>query len=258
MTKTTNNKPSLDPNKHKPLYVKSELIGFRHGFFSKLGGVSVGKFAGLNATARLGDDEAIVARNQAIALNELNFKPEQFAFINGLAHGSKVIDVSEKGAGMGFTGYDIIMTAAPRVVIGLAVADCLPIILASEQKQGVVAIAHGGWRGLHDQVVVKAVRAMQELYDVDPSSIKAAIGPGISLESYEFGPEAYDLFSPRYVEKIGKKPHVNTLLMAEDQLAEAGVRQIDVIPIDTFSDERFYSARREGTVSGRNLVIASL
>lgn len=238
-------------------YLNSPLIALRHGFFTSSGGVSTGQWSSLNVTTRFGDAADVVAKNRELALDQLNFAPEQLAFLDDLASGSKILDATAAAAGTDFNGYDVIMTAEPSIVIGLSVADCLPIILASEQE-AVVAIAHVGWRGLVDQVLAKTVVAMTENHCATPANIKAVIGPGIDVAHYAFGKEAHNLFDERYIQIIDKQPHINLKLLAQDQLAEVGISQIADLNIDSYSDSRFYSARRSGRATGRNLVVVSL
>lgn len=245
-------------NDRRATYEKGESLALRHAFFTRENGFSANKdYSGLNVTTRVGDDKNNVLANRALALRELNFKTNQLAYLDELAHESRVLDATGAAGGMDFNGYDIIMTADPTVVIGLSVADCLPVILASEE-QGVVAIAHAGWRGLKDQVVAKAVEAMAEVHGAKVENIKAIIGPGISLENFEFGDDAVEIFDERYIKMFGSKPHIDLSLMAEDQLAEIGVRQIENLKIDTFEDRRFYSVRHDGSTTGRHLVVVSL
>ncbi|HLH29402.1 MAG TPA: polyphenol oxidase family protein, partial [Acidimicrobiales bacterium] len=62
------------------------------------------------------------------------------------------------------------------------VADCAPLALAS--PEGVVAVAHAGWRGLLAGVVEAAVGAMASL---GATSVEGALGPCIHPCCYEFG-----------------------------------------------------------------------
>ena len=61
-------------------------------------------------------------------------------------------------------------------------ADCAPIALAA--PEGIVAVAHGGWRGLLDGVLQEVGDAMRRS---GASRIHAAVGPCIHPCCYEFG-----------------------------------------------------------------------
>src|SRR5215469_6455241 len=51
--------------------------GIRHGFFTRQGGLSSGAFESLNCGFGSGDTAEIVARNRAIAMEQLGFSPDR-------------------------------------------------------------------------------------------------------------------------------------------------------------------------------------
>ncbi len=238
-------------------FISSKSIPFRHGFFTREGGVSKPPFKSLNVTTRGGDSAESVAENRKRALAALKLKPENLAFLDHLEHADRILAVSAAAKGLDFDGYDAIMTNQADVVIAISVADCAVVLLVSE-KDGVIGLAHSGWRGTYADVVPKLVEAMGEEYGVDPANLKAVIGPSIAQESYEVGQDVAGQFDDRYVEKTEKSCHLDLKLAIEDQLIESGVRDVDTIKIDTFSDERFFSYRRENGDTGRFLVVATL
>ena len=79
------------------------------------------------------------------------------------------------------------VTAIPGSVLAVHVADCAPIALVS--TQGVVGVAHAGWRGVAAGVVGETVAAMRAL---GARSIEAELGPCIGPECYEFGARDLD------------------------------------------------------------------
>ena len=238
-------------------YISSKNISFRHGFFMRSGGVSDSPLDSLNVTVRVGDTRENVIENRRRALAALNLDPANLAFVDELDHADRIIAVTEAARGMDFDGYDAIMTDRAGVVIGLSVADCAAIILVSE-SDGVAAVVHSGWRGTHSYIVAKVVEAMREEYGVEPANIQAVIGPSVSVKTYEVSSDIAEKFNDRYVESREGKMYLNLKLAIEDQLTESGVKAIEIIPIDTIEDERFFSYRRENGNTGRFLAIASL
>jgi YfiH family protein len=158
---------------------------------------------------------------------------------------------------MDFDHYDAIMTNQSSVILGVSSADC-PVILLVSESAPAIALVHSGWRGTIVNIVPKTVQAMVEEYGVDPASLKAVIGPYIHAENYEVGPEVAAQFEERYVRNEKNRLFLDLGLCIEDQLVEAGVQQIDNLHIDTFSDNRFYSHRRDKGKTGRFLSVASL
>ncbi len=238
-------------------YLTSKVIPFRHGFFTRLGGVSKKPFDSLNVTTRVGDSEKNVATNRRRALSALNLDVKNLAFIDEMPHGDKILAVTEAAKGLDFNDYDAIMTNQADIVLGMSVADCAVIVITSE-KDSVLGMAHSGWRGTYANIVPKLVEAMVEEYGVEPADLVAAIGPTVTVETYEVGKEVADNFDERYVEKRDGSLYLNLPLAIEDQLVESGVRTVDNVNVDTINDERFYSFRRENGETGRFLVVATL
>jgi hypothetical protein len=65
-------------------------------------------------------------------------------------------------------------------VAAILTADCLPILLASEDKSTVCAV-HAGWRGLATNIIEKSIYAM----GIARNNIQAWIGPCIHKSSFE-------------------------------------------------------------------------
>jgi copper oxidase (laccase) domain-containing protein len=74
------------------------------------------------------------------------------------------------------------VTARPGVALGVFTADCAPVVLAS--PEGILGLAHCGWRGLVAGIVEHTVEAMRGL---GATTVQAALGPCIRAGCYEFG-----------------------------------------------------------------------
>ena len=163
-------------------------------------------------------------------------------------------------------GVDAVMTDIPQVVLGISTADCIPVVVYDPEHHAASAI-HAGWKGTVLRIVEKAIDEMAKNFDTKPERCTAAIGPGISQESFEVGTEVLDQFckagfqmddvtlwmpNTRVGEQPPMKPHIDLKEVNRLQLVGKGIKEqnITVSPIDTFTDERFFSARREqkGTV----------
>jgi polyphenol oxidase len=130
-------------------------------------------------------------------------------------------------------------TPLADVAPAVLVADCLPIALAGED---VVAMLHGGWRGLAAGIVEEGVRAARELGAGGPLS--AAIGPGARGCCYEVGPEVHAVFGTA-------GPTLDLATIATERLRAAGVEAIADTGVCTICDEQWFSHRREGAAAGR-------
>jgi YfiH family protein len=104
-------------------------------------------------------------------------------------HGGRVIHVRRPGDGAGEEA-DGAVTAHLGAALAVFTADCAPVALAS--PQGVIGVAHAGWRGLLAGVIEHTVAAMR---DLGALTVWAGLGPCIHVECYEFGPADLSLAS---------------------------------------------------------------
>ena len=182
-------------------------------------------------------------------------------------HGYKVGIVDREGMTReDFEGYDALITNLP-IAIGVRTADCIPVLLYDPVHRAVGAV-HAGWRGTVQRVCQKAIFKMQMLYKSEPSDIVAVIGPGISRKFFQVGAEVVGIFKdngfpidqiyswdgPRQENMLGGH-HIDLFEANRFLLLEAGLKEenIHVSGLCTYSDERFFSARREGEQCGRNI-----
>jgi len=88
---------------------------------------------------------------------------------------------------------DALVSSATGVALVVVTADCAPVMFSSDA--GVIAAAHGGWRGLHEGVVAATVTAMRAR---GARTITAALGPCIRPCCYEFGPADLETMARRF------------------------------------------------------------
>ena len=155
-------------------------------------------------------------------------------------------------------GIDAVVSDVRNVCLGISTADCIPVLVYDKAHHCAAAI-HAGWRGTVVRIVEKAIQKMQELYATVPEQCEAVIGPGISQQSFEVGWEVYKAFEeagfPMQDVTVempssdgnGTRPHLDLKEINRLQLLSAGIlpENISVSTIDTYTDTRFFSARRE-------------
>jgi hypothetical protein len=226
------------------------LVGVRHGFFTRAGGVSEGEFASLNCGYSSGDDALRVETNRARALDRLGVPPASLCTVRQV-HGRNVVVAREPQPKRPTVEADALVADRSAITLGVLSADCAPVLLA-DPEAGVIGAAHAGWRGARAGVLEATVRAMVEL-GAAPERMAAAIGPCIAQASYEVGPEllrrftlddpaAADLFEP-----VAGSDRLRFDLKGYvlSRLAQAGIAARTALPHDTHADEaRFFSARR--------------
>ncbi|MEW6109338.1 MAG: peptidoglycan editing factor PgeF [Nitrospirota bacterium] len=73
---------------------------------------------------------------------------------------------------------DAVITREKGILIGIQIADCVPILLYEKEK-GVSGAVHAGWRGTAERIIEKTIRTIMEKFMSSPENILVAIGPGI-------------------------------------------------------------------------------
>ena len=165
-------------------------------------------------------------------------------------------------------GYDAFVTDLPGVAIGVRTADCVPVLLYDPVKR-VVAAVHAGWKGTVQHISQKALEVMALKYGTVFSDIKAVIGPAIGPDSFQVGLEVAEKFKAAGFpmddiwtfqgagdgRPMSGGHHIDLFKANRWLLEQAGLQpeNIQVFDIDTFTDNSFFSARREGAKCGRNI-----
>jgi polyphenol oxidase len=163
-------------------------------------------------------------------------------------HSHRVILVEEQQSpDVAAEEADGMVTASPRAVLSVTVADCLPIYLA-DRRTGAFGIVHSGWRGTG--IVTDAVRLLVDRFGSRPGEIAAVIGPGIGACCYTVPPERAMLFTQRYGASVAAAgPNGPRLDLREANvvlLRQAGVTEVTVITDCTSCSDRLGSFRRQG------------
>jgi YfiH family protein len=94
---------------------------------------------------------------------------------------------------------DALVSDAPKVLLGVKTADCVPILLADVKTRAFAAI-HAGWRGTVASIVPKTIAEMREKFGTNPRDLIAAIGPAASGRNYEVGGDVIELFQQNFPE----------------------------------------------------------
>jgi YfiH family protein len=230
-------------------YPVDALVTTRHG------GVSAGAYATLNLSFGVGDRPQDVLENRRRAVTALGAGLGDLVF-GKQVHGAvaRVAGRADRGAGAavadaGVGEADALVTVDPGTVLGVLVADCVPIVLYDPGAH-VLACVHAGWRGTVAGVTGAALDAMAAL-GTRPADVIAGIGPAIGPDRYQVGEDvavaARDCFgehAPLVLRPDGTGRWLFDLWSASRLLLrEAGVadRHIHVAAVPTGAD--FFSNR---------------
>lgn len=221
------------------------LAGVRHGFMTRLGGISTGAVSGLQCGFGAGDDENAVRTNRRMAVEAV--APGAVLAAPYQVHSPEAVIVSEPWPRDERPHADAVVTDRPGIILGIVTADCAPVLLA-DAEAGVIGAAHAGWRGAHGGVLENTLTAMAAL-GARRARISAAIGPTIAQRSYEVD----DSFRAQFDEEHGRffvpgregRWQFDLPAYVAARLVDAGVARIDDLARDTYAEpDRFYSFRR--------------
>lgn len=161
-------------------------------------------------------------------------------------HGAGVVRVSRPADGAG-TKADAAVTAEQGCALAVLTADCAPVALAS--REGVIGVAHAGWRGAAAGVIEATVAEMQAL---GATQIEAAIGPCIHAECYEFSPTELEAVSARLGDSVraataAGTPALDLRAAVRVALQRVGVETIGDVDVCTACSPDHFSwrARKE-------------
>lgn len=221
--------------------------GVRHGFFTRIGGVSTGIYAGLNTGTGSEDDAGNVRTNRGRVAGWMGVPPENLLSAWQI-HSADALVVREPFSER--PKVDAMVTDRPGLALGASSADCGPVLFADASAR-VIGAAHAGWKGAFTGILENTVAAMESI-GARRENIVAALGPSISAANYEVGPE--------FVERFVAASEANTAYFAPssnegrsmfdlprytiDRLSAAGVRAENLGRCTYAEADLFYSYRR--------------
>jgi len=143
---------------------------------------------------------------------------------------------------------DGIISDLKRTGLLIWTADCVPVLIAGD---GVVGVAHAGWRGCAAGIVPRLIRRFQIEYGVSIDKLNVALGPSIGPCHYPVGDEVIDALGAHSLpdQTWCDRPRVDLRSFLHLQIAACGLslRQITNVGGCTSCDPRFASYRRDGS-----------
>jgi hypothetical protein len=179
----------------------------RHGFSMRAGGVSsVYGEQSLNLGWTKQDEAANVAENRRRFLAVVARGPGKLLTLRQIHSG--LIRVVERDAGAlegrletvdgrAVLRGDGMMTDVPGVMLGVQVADCVPVLVADVRRRAVAAF-HAGWRGTLRRIVERGIGTMRLRYGSRPEDLIAVVGPSIGACCYSVGEEVRHEFESQF------------------------------------------------------------
>ena len=179
-----------------PLFKNTGIV--RHGFSTRLGGVSKGYYSSMNLSFERGDDPEAVRENFRRMGAAIGVSCEDMV-LSKQTHTTNVRIVTEEDRGKGilkerdYTDVDGLITDRPGICLVTSYADCVPLYFVDPVRK-VIGLSHSGWRGTVGKIGKHTVELMQETFGCRPEDILAAVGPSVCMDCYEVSEEVIDKF----------------------------------------------------------------
>ncbi|GAB3642711.1 peptidoglycan editing factor PgeF [Spirosoma arcticum] len=247
---------------HVPVYrIPSVFVPFNSliaAESTRHGGVSPAPFASLNVGINTDDDPANVEENRHRFFCGIGADAFGFASSHQV-HGTEVLNATQAGR---FDGYDALITNRPGLLVGVTVADCVPILIYDSEHRAVAAI-HAGWRGTVGGIVTKVLTAMHQQFGTLGAQCYAYVGTCIDETTFEVGEEVAGQFAAAFVQvdPHSQKRYANLKAANVRLLNGSGVpaAQIEVSGFSTVLNNRdYFSYRAEGGQTGRMLSVIGM
>ena len=225
--------------------------GVKYIITTRRGGFSPAPYNSLNLSYNVGDCIENVKKNRDLIFSLAPYPPR----FPKQVHGTKALNYVETEED---TPGDAVYTNIPKQPCGILVADCLPVIIASEEGNE-VAVAHAGWRGLSAGILEMTLAKFR----TTPERLEVFIGPGIGPNHFEVGDDVFTEFTKddsRYESAFAKvsaeKWLANLSLLAELRLRKLGVEKISKSVYCTYENSDLFFSYRRNTMTGRMAAIA--
>lgn len=183
-----------------PLIEKSNIV--KHGFSTRLGGVSEGVCSTMNLSFARGDREEAVQENFRRMAAALGVRMQDMVF-SKQTHTTNVRIVTEEDRGKGivkpldYEDVDGLVTNVPGLCLTTFYADCVPLFFVDPVHKA-VGLSHSGWRGTVGRIGEETVKTMTSEYGTNPGDVIAAVGPSICQDCYEVSEDVIDQFRANF------------------------------------------------------------
>lgn len=217
----------------------------KHGFSTRIGGVSDGMFSSMNLSIGNGP---VKDKNEKVLENYRRISRSIGIDVNSIVisqqvHKTSIRVVTDEDRGKGlliprdFEEIDGLITNVPGITLVTLYADCVPLYFVDRNKKA-IGLTHSGWRGTVAEIGRCTVEELHRQFGSEPEDIIAVIGPSICKECFEIDedvavefekafPKAYEI---KILEKLGNSSKYLCDLWAANRqiLIKAGLREENI------------------------------
>ena len=252
--------------------VLDEVPFIKHGFSTRMGGVSSGEFKSLNMSFGRGDPDENVTENYKRLCAAVGVDYDTLT-ASSQDHKTFVRRVTSEHRGIGIyrpkdmQSVDGLITNESKVALVTYFADCTPLLFV-DMKNRAIGSAHAGWRGTVGKIGAKVVERMGEEFGTRPEDLIVTIGPAIGKCCYEVDEPVARQFidlgldTEKFVfEKGGGKYMLDLLETNKQIIMSAGVPENNIVKSDVCtrcSSDLIWSHRATGGRRGGMCTILSV
>ena len=222
-----------------PLLEKTGIV--KHGFSTRIGGVSKEHLGTMNLSFSRGDAAEAVRENYRRMANALDVSYDSFVF-SQQTHTTnvRIVTADDRGKGilhpLDYQDVDGLITNVPGLCLSTFYADCVPLYFVDPVHRS-IGLSHSGWRGTVGRMGQVTLQRMTEEFGTDPSDVIAAIGPSICQDCYEVSEDVIEQFQSAfsqehwdelYYKKENGKYQLNLWKANEIVMLEAGVKKENI------------------------------
>ena len=181
------------------------IDGIKHGFSTRLGGVSKGIYESMNLSFTRGDSEEAVMENFNRISKAIGFSVSSIV-CSDQTHTNNVLKVGKEDCGNGvfrkkpYADVDGMITNEACVTLATFYADCVPLYIVDPVNKA-IGLSHSGWKGTVLKIGKVTIEEMVKEYGTNPSEVIVAIGPSICQDCYEVSEDVIDEFRESFSEK---------------------------------------------------------
>lgn len=218
-------------------FEKTDLV--KHGFSTRLGGVSTGNLNSLNLGVKKKDTRENILNNYKIFTKSLGINIENLVLTHQV-HKDNIMEVDEEDRGKGLTretdivDTDGFITNKRKVALVTFYADCVPLFFLDPVNKA-IGLTHAGWKGTVSKIGQKTLKKMIKTYGTNPNDILIGIGPSIGKCCFEVGEEVIEVINEKFAnakdyfyKKDNGKFMLDLWALNKDQFIEMGVLEENI------------------------------
>ena len=200
------------------------------------------------------DEGRNVKEHRLLLAKVLNIDNSRFTYVHQ-HHSDILMEVTTNDIGKGRDSFedglycDALYTKEKGIPLCIFHADCVPIFFIDETRN-IVGIIHAGFKGTMKHIAYKAIKQLIEKENLNKEDLKFYIGPFRIPNSFMVDEDTKATINEAGFEETIKDGRFDNGLANKLDLYKLGIKdeQIKCANMDTFSDDRFYSAYQKTPV----------